>query len=136
MPLHPTKYAEMLGEKMDESNVNVWLINTGWSGGEYGVGKRISLKYTRSMISSILKGDLENIKYTTHEVFGLKMPNACPNIPDDILHPKNTWENKLAYDKKANKLADAFNKNFNQFADNANEEILAAAPKSIKINIL
>ncbi len=136
MPLHPTKYAEMLGKKMEESNVNVWLINTGWSGGEYGVGKRISLKYTRSMISSILRGDLENIKYTTHDIFGLKMPNSCPNVPHDILHPKNTWENKSDYDKKANKLADAFNKNFAQFADNANEEILAAAPKSVKINIL
>ena len=76
MPLHPTKYAEMLGEKMDESNVNIWLINTGWSGGEYGVGERISLKYTRSMISSILRGELDNVEYTTHEVFGLNMPNS------------------------------------------------------------
>ena len=83
------------------------------------------------MISSILKGDLENVKYTTHKVFGLNMPNSCPNVPYDILHPKNTWENKLDYDKKANQLADAFNQNFAQFADNANEEILAAAPKSI-----
>ena len=87
MPLHPTKY-EMLVKKWMKSNVNVWLINTGWSGGEYGVGKRISLKYTRSMISSILRGDLENIKYTTHEVFGLKISNSCPNVPHDILHQK------------------------------------------------
>ena len=86
------------------------------------------------MISSILREDLENIKYSTHEVFGLKMPNSCPNVPNDILNPKNTWKNKLAYDKKASQLADAFNKNFAQFADNANEEILAAAPKSIMNN--
>ena len=130
MPLHPTKYAEMLGEKMDESNVNVWLINTGWSGGEYGVGDRISLKHTRAMISSILNGELENVEYNTHEVFGLKMPNSCPNVPSDILSPKNTWNDKDAYDTKANELANAFNKNFAQFAENANEEILEAAPKA------
>ena len=130
MPLHPTKYAEMLGEKMDESNVNVWLINTGWSGGEYGVGDRISLKYTRAMISSILNGELEGVEYKKHEVFGLNMPTSCPNVPDEILSPKNTWTDKNAYDKKANELADAFNKNFAQFADYANEEILDAAPKA------
>ena len=83
------------------------------------------------MISSILRGELDNVEYTTHEVFGLNMPNSCPNVPSDILHPKNTWENKEAYDKKANKLADAFNKNFAQFADNANKEILSSAPKSV-----
>jgi len=130
MPLHPTKYAEMLGDKMDESNVNVWLINTGWSGGEYGVGDRISLKYTRAMISSILNGELEGVEYKKHEVFGLNMPTSCPNVPDEILSPKNTWTDKNAYDKKANELADAFNKNFAQFADYANEEILDAAPKA------
>lgn len=130
MPLHPTKYAEMLGEKMDESKVNVWLINTGWSGGEYGVGDRISLKYTRAMISSILNGELEGVEYKKHEVFGLNMPTSCPNVPDEILSPKNTWTDKNAYDKKANELADAFNKNFTQFADYANEEILDAAPKA------
>ncbi len=132
MPLHPTKYAEMLGVKMQEQNVNVWLINTGWSGGPYGVGERISLNYTRSMISAILNGDLENVKYNTHSVFGLKMPDSCPNVPADILNPKNTWKDKNKYDVKANKLANAFNKNFEQFSDNANEEILSAAPKATK----
>ena len=132
MPLHPTKYAEMLGIKMQEQNVNVWLINTGWSGGPYGVGERISLNYTRSMISAILNGDLENVKYNTHSIFGLKMPDSCPNVPADILNPKNTWKDKNKYDVKANKLADAFNKNFEQFSDNANEEILSAAPKATK----
>jgi phosphoenolpyruvate carboxykinase (ATP) len=130
MPLHPTKYAEMLGDKMQEHNVNVWLINTGWSGGVYGVGERISLKYTRSMITAILNGKLENAEYTKHVVFGLQMPTACPNVPTEILSPKNTWADKSAYDAKANELADAFNKNFTQFADNANTEILDAAPKS------
>ena len=130
MPLHPTKYAEILGDKMQEHNVNVWLINTGWSGGVYGVGERISLKYTRAMITAILNGELKDADYTKHEVFGLNMPTACPNVPSEILSPKNTWGNKDAYDAKANELADAFNKNFAQFADNANAEILDAAPKS------
>ena len=134
MPLHPTKYAEMLGEKINESNVNVWLINTGWSGGEYGVGERISLKYTRSMISAILNRELENVDYNTHEVFGLKMPTSCPNVPSEILSPKNTWTNKEKYDNKANELADAFNKNFSKFSEFANKEILEAAPKSTMKN--
>ena len=130
MPLHPTKYAEMLGEKMDESGANVWLINTGWSGGEYGTGDRISLKYTRAMITSILNGELDNANFITHEVFGLNMPTSCPNVPSEILSPKNTWADKNAYDSKANELANTFNKNFAQFADNANAEILEAAPKA------
>jgi len=130
MPLHPTKYAEMLGSKMQEHSVNIWLINTGWSGGSYGIGERIPLKYTRAMITSILNGELENSEYSTHKVFGLKIPKTCPNVPSDILNPKNTWENKIAYDTKANELADAFNNNFSQFADNANQEILNAAPKA------
>ena len=130
MPLHPTKYAEMLGEKMDESGANVWLINTGWSGGEYGTGDRISLKYTRAMITSILNGELDNADFITHEVFGLNMPTSCPNVPSEILSPKNTWADKNAYDSKANELANTFNKNFAQFADNANVEILEAAPKA------
>lgn len=128
LPLHPTKYAEMLGKKMAENDVNVWLVNTGWSGGEYGVGERISLKYTRAMITSALEGKLDNVAYTNHEIFGLAMPNECENVPTEILNPKNTWEDKAGYDEKANHLAGEFNKNFEQFADNANDEILAAAP--------
>jgi phosphoenolpyruvate carboxykinase (ATP) len=129
MPLHPTKYAEMLGEKITNHNVNVWLINTGWSGGEYGIGERISLKYTRAMITAILDNEMEDVKYVKHKVFGLNMPTSCPNVPKNILSPINTWEDQLEYIKKANELADAFNKNFEQFAKNANDEILSAAPK-------
>ncbi len=135
LPLHPTKYAEMLGSKMESNDVNVWLVNTGWSGGEYGVGERISLKYTRAMITSALEGKLDNVDYTTHEIFGLAMPNECENVPTEILNPKNTWEDKTAYDNKANHLANAFNTNFEQFADNANAEILAAAPKANKATV-
>ena len=113
---------------MAENDVNVWLINTGWSGGEYGVGERISLKFTRAMITSALEGKLDNVAYTNHKIFGLAMPNECENVPTDILNPKNTWADKAGYDEKANHLAGEFNKNFEQFADNASDEILAAAP--------
>ena len=131
MPLHPTFYAEMLGDKMAANAVNVWLINTGWSGGEYGVGSRIKLKYTRSMITAALNGELNDVAYKNHPVFGLNMPVSCPNVPDDLLFPKNTWEDKNAYDFKANELAKAFRANFEQFADNANEKTLKASPKAV-----
>ena len=130
MPLHPTKYAEMLGDKMKKNNVNVWLINTGWSGGVYGVGERISLKYTRAMITAVLEGELETAEFTTHKVFGLRIPTACPNVPSEILSPKNTWESKTAYDIKANELANSFNKNFEQFAEYASDEFLNSGPKA------
>ena len=129
MPLHPTKYAEMLGKKMKEFGVNVWLINTGWSGGEYGEGRRISLNHTRAMISAALNNKLNDVEYLTHEVFGLHMPKSCPQVPSEILNPKNTWNDKNAYNKKANILATAFNNNFEQFSDHASGEILEAAPK-------
>ncbi len=128
MPLHPTKYAEMLSKKMKDSGVNVWLVNTGWSGGSYGVGSRMSLKITRALIAAALNGELNNVEFKKHEIFGLMMPTTCPNVTADVLNPRNTWEDKDAYDAKANELANAFNKNFEKFADNANEEILKAAP--------
>ena len=87
MPLHPTKYAEMLGKKMKEFGVNVWLINTGWSGGEYGEGSRISLNHTRGMISAALNNKLNDVEYLTHKVFGLHMPKTCPEVPSEILNP-------------------------------------------------
>ena len=130
LPLHPTKYAEMLGDKIAESDVKVWLINTGWSGGEYGVGSRIKLKYTRAMITAVLEGKLDNVDYTTHEVFGLAMPNECENVPTEMLHPKNTWSDKSAYDAKASSLAGKFVENFKKFESAANAEIMAAAPKA------
>jgi phosphoenolpyruvate carboxykinase (ATP) len=129
LPLHPTKYAELLGKKLKETNVNVWLVNTGWSGGAYGVGSRIKLKYTRALITAALNGALDKVKYETLPIFGLSMPASCPDVPVEILNPRNTWSDKDAYDAKANHLAASFVKNFEQYADNANKEILAAAPK-------
>jgi phosphoenolpyruvate carboxykinase (ATP) len=129
MPLHPTKYAEMLSNKMREANVNVWLVNTGWSGGSYGTGKRMSLKITRALITAALNGELNNVEYENHDVFGVAMPTQCPNVPTEVLNPRNTWKDKDAYDQKANHLADSFIKNFENFAAFANEEILAGAPR-------
>jgi phosphoenolpyruvate carboxykinase (ATP) len=129
LPLHPTKYAEMLGEKMEKADVNVWLVNTGWSGGEYGTGSRIKLKYTRAMITAALKGELENQDFIVDDIFGLSMPTSCTDVPDEILNPKNTWEDQKAFDTKANELARSFIKNFQTFESNASEEILSASPK-------
>lgn len=129
MPLHPTKYAELLGKKMKENHVNVWLVNTGWSGGSYGTGSRMALKHTRAMITAALNGELDQVEYKTHEIFGLAFPLSCPEVPSDILDPRNTWADKTAYDATANKLAAAFNKNFQKYADYATEELLAGAPK-------
>ncbi len=128
LPLHPTQYAEMLGKKMKEHKVNVWLVNTGWTGGAYGVGSRMKLRYTRSMVTAALEGELDHVNYKTHPIFGLSMPTSCPNVPDEVLNPRNTWEDKDAYDAKADELARAFVKNFEKFASKANEEIMAAAP--------
>ncbi|MBA3898677.1 MAG: phosphoenolpyruvate carboxykinase (ATP), partial [Bacteroidetes bacterium] len=130
LPLHPTKYADLLGKKLKENKVNVWLINTGWSGGSYGVGERIKLKYTRAMISAALNGSLDNVQYDTTPFFKLAIPTSCPGVPDEILNARNTWADKDAFDQKAQQLANAFVKNFEQYADNASEEILAAAPKA------
>lgn len=128
MPLHPTKYAEMLGKKMEENEVNVWLVNTGWTGGPYGVGNRIKLKFTRAMITAALNGELDNVDFVQHEVFGLNMPVECPNVPADKLNPKSTWKDSAAYDKKADELAQLFVENFKKYEEYANEEIMNAAP--------
>ena len=128
MPLHPTVYAEMLSRKMLEAGVNVWLINTGWSGGPYGTGSRIKLKYTRAMITSILNGELENAEFEQHPVFGLHMPKECPGVPAEILDPMNTWDNKSAYVSKSIHLAHSFHLNFEKFASEASEEIINGGP--------
>ena len=129
LPLHPMRYAELLGKKMLEKNVNVWLVNTGWSGGVYGVGHRMKLVYTRAMITAALEGALENVQYTTDPVFGLQIPVACPGVPSEILDPKNTWSDSEKYDATANELSRAFIDNFKQFEGFASEEILLALPK-------
>ncbi|TAI47105.1 phosphoenolpyruvate carboxykinase (ATP) [Flagellimonas allohymeniacidonis] len=128
MPLHPAVYAEMLSKKMTEAGVNVWLINTGWSGGPYGVGSRIKLKYTRAMISAILESKLDDVDFDVHPIFGLYMPKYCPGVPTEILDPMNTWLQKGAYVSKAIQLAHSFHINFDKFASQASEEILNGGP--------
>ncbi len=132
LPLHPAKYAKLLGEKMKKHNVNVWLVNTGWSGGAYGVGSRMKLSHTRSMITAALNGSLASASFIEHPVFGLLMPESCPEVPSDILNPRNTWVDKDRYDHKANELAMAFTANFKQFEEYADKEILKALPKVVE----
>jgi phosphoenolpyruvate carboxykinase (ATP) len=136
LPLHPMKYAELLGKKLEEDrDVNVWLVNTGWIYGPYGTGKRISLKYTRAMICAAIKGKLKEVSYSSHPAFGLLMPETCPEVPEEILNPRNSWTSKELYDLKANELATLFVSNFNQYADNAGPEILKALPKVVYTSV-
>jgi phosphoenolpyruvate carboxykinase (ATP) len=129
MPLHPGVYAHMLGDKMQKYKVNVWLINTGWTGGPNGVGHRIKLSFTRAMITAALEGGLNSGEYDVDPVFGIAFPKECPGVPSEILNPKNTWADKSAYDEKAKYLADLFIKNFENYTDGVNEDVKAAAPK-------
>lgn len=128
MPLHPAKYAEMLSSKMKEAGVNVWLVNTGWTGGAYGTGSRMKLKYTRAMITAALNGQLDNVEFKRDTVFGLAVPQSCSNVPNEVLSPRETWSDKNAYDKKASELAGEFRKNFTKFEAFSNEEIIAGGP--------
>ena len=128
LPLHPAKYAQMLGRKMEENNVNVWLVNTGWTGGPYGVGHRIKLSYTRAMISAVLDGKLDNVETTKDAIFGVAIPKQVPGVPTEVLQPRNTWTNGAAYDEKAKFLARLFVENFKKYEAGVSKEILAAGP--------
>lgn len=129
LPLHPGTYAEMLGEKMKRNQVNVWMINTGWSGGPYGIGSRMKLGYTRAMITAALDGKLDAVGYSAHPVFGMMMPESCPGVPSEILDPRSTWADKAAYDATSKDLAAQFVRNFEKYASGVSNEILEAAPK-------
>ena len=119
---------QMLSKKMQEANVNVWLINTGWSAGSYGQGSRIKLKYTRAMITAILNDELLDVDYEMHPIFGLDMPKECPNVPNEILNPINAWKNVSDYISKSIQLAHSFHLNFEKFANEASEEIMNGGP--------
>lgn len=129
LPLHPGKYASMLGEKLRKHTVNVWLINTGWTGGSYGVGNRMKLSYTRAMITAALEGKLDHVSFENDPIFGLAMPTICENVPAEILNPRNTWSDKTAYDATAKNLAAQFINNFQKYAAGVTEEVMDAAPK-------
>ena len=132
MPLHPTKYAEMLSKKMQEAGVNVWLVNTGWTGGPYGIGTRMKLKYTRAMIKAVLDGHLglyDYDHYHIHSVFGVAQPRTCPGVPTEVLSPRATWNDDQAYYSMAFKLTNAFRENFKKFESFASEEIRRGGPQ-------
>ncbi|MEA3290838.1 MAG: phosphoenolpyruvate carboxykinase [Pseudomonadota bacterium] len=130
MPLHPQRYAELLGNKMRDENVRAWLINTGWTGGPYGEGERMSIAHTRAIVNAALDGKLDDVPTETDPVFGLQVPTECPGVPAEVLNPRNTWQDKEAYDKQATRLAEEFNKNFEQFSGGVSSDILEAAPKA------
>ncbi|WP_236032943.1 phosphoenolpyruvate carboxykinase (ATP) [Algoriphagus pacificus] len=128
LPLHPATYASLFGEKMEKQEVNVWLINTGWTGGPYGIGSRMKLSYTRAMISAALEDKLEQVSFEKHPIFGFQMPKTCEGVPSEILNPRNTWKNPEDYDLQAKDLAESFVKNFEQFKDYATPDIMEGAP--------
>jgi phosphoenolpyruvate carboxykinase (ATP) len=129
MPLHPGRYASMLGKRMTEHHAKVWLVNTGWTGGAYGVGKRISLNYTRAMINAALEGHLDHVEYENHPVFGMAMPKSCPGVPPELLDPSKTWADPKSYAEKSRELACQFIRNFEQYKTAVSAEILAGGPK-------
>jgi phosphoenolpyruvate carboxykinase (ATP) len=129
LPLHPAKYAKLLGEKLDGKGINVWLINTGWTGGSYGVGSRMKLTYTRAMITAALTGKLDKVTFEKLPIFDLAIPTTCDGVPSEILNPRGTWADKNAYDETANNLASKFVANFDKYAAETSQDILNAAPK-------
>ncbi len=131
LPLHPTQYAEMLGNKMDKHNTTTWLINTGWTEGAFPQGHRINLPYTRAIINAVLEGKLDDVAFENTDIFNLAVPVSCEGVPSTLLNPKNTWIDKVAYENKAIDLANLFVKNFEKYSDAASAELLAAAPKPL-----
>ncbi|RBW71392.1 phosphoenolpyruvate carboxykinase (ATP) [Bacillus taeanensis] len=128
LPLAASRYAEMLGEKISQHDVKVFLVNTGWNGGGYGEGKRIKLSYTRAMVQAALQGELDKAETVTDSIFGLQIPIHCPGVPDEVLQPKQTWNDGKAYDQKAKELAEKFHQNFKKF-DRITDKIKQAGPR-------
>jgi phosphoenolpyruvate carboxykinase (ATP) len=129
MAHHPNIYAELLGDKITKHNVKCWLVNTGWTAGPYGVGHRMELAYTRAMVNAALNGELDNVEYVKDAVFGVQVPTSCPDVPAEVLTPRNTWDDRTAYDEQADKLARMFAENFKEFADQVPDEVIAAGPE-------
>jgi phosphoenolpyruvate carboxykinase (ATP) len=129
MVLHPTVYAKFLGDKIARHEARVWLVNTGWTGGPYGVGARMRIAHTRAMIRAALSGELDGVAYDTDPVFNLEVPHSCPGVPADVLTPRNTWKDPAAYDEQARKLARMFVENFKSFENDAPPDVRAAGPR-------
>jgi phosphoenolpyruvate carboxykinase (ATP) len=129
LPLNPNMYAKMLGERIAEHKVRVWLVNTGWTGGPYGVGSRMKIGYTRAMITAALGGQLDHVSYHKHDIFNLDIPATCPGVPDSVLDPRSTWPDTKAYDEQAKKLAGMFIQNFKTFEKDVDPAVKAAGPQ-------
>jgi phosphoenolpyruvate carboxykinase (ATP) len=129
MVWHPSKYAELLAEKIKKHNTKVWLVNTGWICGGFGVGTRIKLKYTRAIIHAIHNGTLDEVSTIKDELFGFEIPTSCPEVPSELLIPSNTWADKVAYEKQAKYLARQFTENFKSFEAGCWDAIIGAGPK-------
>lgn len=125
---HPYKYAELLKRKIERYGVTCWLVNTGWVGGPYGVGKRISIRYTRALLNAALNGNLANVKYNTDPIFGFEVPATCPNVPDEVLNPSSSWGDAKEYDRRYKDLAMRFKQNFGKFIDGTPQEVIDAGP--------
>jgi phosphoenolpyruvate carboxykinase (ATP) len=128
LPLRPEVYARMLGERIAKHDAEVFLVNTGWTGGPYGVGERMSLPDTRAMVKAATSGALRGVETKRHPIFNVDVPVTCPGVSDDVLDPKSTWSDPAAYDEKARELAAMFVKNFERFADVVKPETLEAGP--------
>jgi phosphoenolpyruvate carboxykinase (ATP) len=126
---HPTKYAEMLGKLVEEHGSDVWLVNTGWTGGAYGVGSRMKLAHTRAMVHTLLRGDLHSVPLNTDPIFGLQVPTHIAGIPDEVLEPRHTWKDKSAYDAQAKKLARMFRENFAKFEKFVPASVVESGPR-------
>ena len=128
LPLKPSVYAEMLGEKISATGSHVFLVNTGWSGGPYGIGRRMDIDHTRAMVSAATSGALDDVPTKTHDIFNLEVPLECPGVPAEVLDPRSTWADKDAYDEKARELAQMFIKNFERFSEHVSEAVVKAGP--------
>jgi phosphoenolpyruvate carboxykinase (ATP) len=129
MVLHPTVYAKFLGDRIARHSVNVWLVNTGWTGGPYGVGTRMKIAHTRAMIRAALSGALDKVAYKTDPLFNLSVPVSVPGVPTEVLEPRQTWKDPAAYDEQARKLAGMFKDNFRAFEADAAADVRAAGPR-------
>jgi len=130
MVLHPFTYAKMLGECMKKHGTQLWLVNTGWSGGAYGTGSRMKIKYTRALLKAALDGSLKNVKFIKDPIFNVEVPAECPGVPTEILTPRNTWQSSAAYQKTAYDLANRFNENFKKYESQSTPEVINAGPIS------
>jgi phosphoenolpyruvate carboxykinase (ATP) len=129
---HPFYYANLLRQKMEKHGAKCWLVNTGWVGGKFGVGKRISIRHTRNMLNAALDGKLDDVQYRKDKIFGFEVPVTCPDVPDDVLEPSLAWGNKEEYWMKYDALASRYIENFKLFSSGCPQEVVKAGPKRLR----